>query len=64
MRSKKLRGMIYPAIFPRGGIHGVERVVDAVVLLVGLANDQEPNLIVRVVDKGMKIGRASCRERV
>ena len=53
MRSKKLRGMIYPAIFPRGGIHGVERVVDAVVLLIGLANDQEPNLIVRVVDKGM-----------
>ena len=51
MRSKKLRGMIYPAIFPRGGIHGVERVVDAVELLVGLANDQEPNLIVRVVIK-------------
>jgi hypothetical protein len=32
--------MVYPAILPRGGIHGVERIVDAVVLLVGLANDQ------------------------
>jgi hypothetical protein len=40
MRAKKLRRMVYPAILPRGGIHRVERIVDAVVLLVGLANDQ------------------------
>jgi hypothetical protein len=37
---QKLRRMVYPAILTRGGIHGVERIVDAVVLLVGLANDQ------------------------
>ena len=53
MWPKKLGRVIDPAIFSRGGIHWVERIVDAVVLLVGFANYQELNLFVRVVDKGV-----------
>lgn len=53
MRSKKLGRVVYPAILSGSGINRVKRIVYAVMLLVGLANDQEPNLVVRVVDKGM-----------
>ena len=53
MRPEKLGRVIDPAILSRGGIYWVERIVDAVVLLVGFAHHQEPNLFVRVVDKGM-----------
>ena len=53
MRPEKLGRVIDPAILSRGGIYWVERIVDAVVLLVGFANYQESNLFVRVVDKGV-----------
>ena len=40
MRSKKLGRVVYPAILTGSGINGVKRIVDAIVFLVGLANDQ------------------------
>ena len=53
MRSKKLRRVVYPAIVARGGVLRIKRVIDTVMLLVGLTHHQEPYLFVGVVDEGM-----------
>lgn len=53
MGAEKLRRMVYPAIVPRGGIVGIERVINAVISFIRLPHDQQAYFFHGVIDKGM-----------
>ena len=52
MWTEELRRMVNPTILARRGIAGIERVINAVVLLVGLAHHQQTNFLLGVIEKG------------
>ena len=53
MWAKELRRMVNPAILARRGIARIERVVNSVVLFVGLTHHQQTNLLLGVIEKSV-----------